>query len=307
MNLKVTNREYFGIQRKMVSAMTTDSWQHIPHVSYIYEPDITAFFDEYKKINENLDQDSKITFNTVMLKVITEGLKAAPQMNAHIKYNHRLIRGEITTFENINISLTMILPNDEMMTVNLHDFHNKSLTQMADYIRDVRRRAEQSDLNEAMFTVSYNRTLKTIKEGKLVQAALRILGAKTGKNKVVTLKGKAKKAYHSIPETERLADKDLQQGTVTVSNIGSLDLGQRGAVGIFEIIPPQVSAICMAAVQERAVVRTKQNGEKEIAVGKVLPMCIAFDHRALDFAEVGPFTKRLDEIFANPEIIHSWL
>lgn len=38
----------------------------------------------------------------------------------------------------------------------------------------------------------------------------------------------------------------------------------------------------------------------------MLPICLAFDHRALDFGEVVPFMKRLDDIFANPAQIHNW-
>ena len=46
--MKLKRREYFGIQRKMVSHMTTESWTKIPHVTYMYEPDVTDFFEEYK-------------------------------------------------------------------------------------------------------------------------------------------------------------------------------------------------------------------------------------------------------------------
>jgi pyruvate dehydrogenase E2 component (dihydrolipoamide acetyltransferase) len=306
MNNRLIKEEHFGIQRKMVAAMTTESWQNIPHVTYIYEPEISRFWNEYKKLNFGRSEEEKITFNTLMIKAITEGLKAAPLMNSHIEYNQKLIRGTIKTYEDINISMPTILPTGEMMTTTCRDFDKKNLDEMTDYIKDLRRRMEQSDLNEAMYTVSFNRTLNTIKQGKIVEALLRIFGAKTGKYKVKTLKGKAKKAYHSIPETERLGDNDIQQGTITISNIGSLDLHQRGAVALLEIIPPQVCAIAIGAVQKRPVVETDSYGHDTIKVGKILPLCIAFDHRALDFGDIVPFTKKLDEIFANPEIIHTW-
>lgn len=307
MKLKATNIEYFGIQRKMVAAMTSESWYNIPHVSFVYEPEISGFFDEYKKLNAGRTPEDKFTFNTAMLKVITEGLKAAPQMNAHIKYNPHTIRGKITTYENINISMTMILSNGEMMTINLRDFHNKNITEMTAYIKDLRRRMEQSNLNEAMYTVSFNKTVNTIKQGRVKEALLRIFGAKVGKCRIETLKGKEKKAYHAIPETERLGDKDIEQGTITISNIGSLDLNQRGQTALLEIIPPQVCAICMGAAQDRAVVKTDENGEKYVGIGKILPITIAFDHRAIDFQDVVPFTKKLDEIFKNPEILRTWV
>ena len=46
--MKKTNTIHFGIQRKIVSNMTAESWETIPHVTYNYEPDVTAFMREYK-------------------------------------------------------------------------------------------------------------------------------------------------------------------------------------------------------------------------------------------------------------------
>ena len=46
-----------------------------------------------------------------------------------------------------------------------------------------------------------------------------------------------------------------------------------------------------------------ENGEEKIDIRTILPLTICFDHRALDFAEVAPFIRKLEEIFNNPEII----
>ena len=103
--LKVT---HFGIQRKIVANMTSESWETIPHVTYMYEPDVTEFMREYKKLNFDRSGADKISVNTLVLKVICEGLKAAPAMNAHIHFNRKLVRGEIKSFEDIHISMPMI-------------------------------------------------------------------------------------------------------------------------------------------------------------------------------------------------------
>ncbi len=304
--MKKTNTIHFGIQRKIVSNMTSESWETIPHVTYMYEPDVTEFMKEYKKLNLGRSREDKITINTLMLKVITEGLKAAPIMNSHIEFNRKLVRGEINTYEDINISMPMILPNGEMMTVNLHNFENKNLEEMAAEIKDVARRAQQSDLNEAMFEVSLDNTLTSLKKGKIMQAVYRLIGSKTGKHKVKTLKGKAKKEYMSIPATERLTKHDIEQGTTTVSNIGSTYRNQRGATALLEIIPPQVTAFAVGAVQDKPVVITDEFGKKSVEARQVLPICIAFDHRAIDFGDIVPFLERLDGIFENPQEIRRW-
>ena len=303
---KIIKTEHFGIQRKIVANMTTESWQNIPHVTYTYEPDVTEFMIEYRRLNEGVEKENKITVNTLMLKVICEGLKACPAMNAHIDFDRKFVRGVINTLSEINISMPMVLPTGEMMTINLHNFESKNLNQMVDYIKDVNRRMANTNLNEVMFDVSLDNTLTGLKQGKIKQTLQRLIGSKTGKHKVKTLKGKEKKAYESIPESDRLTKHDIEQGSITISNIGSVYREQRGAAALIEIIPPQVTAIAVGAVQDKPVVIVNENNEKEIAIRQVLPFTIVFDHRALDFGDIVPFIKKLDEIFEVPEVIHTW-
>ncbi len=304
--MKITRREHFGIQRKMVSHMTTESWRNIPHVTYMYEPDVTALFEVYKKINATRQADEKITFNTIMLKVIAEGLKVAPIMNSHLEFNRRFVTGKIDSFEDINISMPTILPNGEMMTVNLRNFGNRSLENMTDYIKDIRRRAEQTNLIEAMYTVSLDNTLGTLKQGHFLKVLMKLYGANFGKCKIDHLRGRAKREYEAIPETERLTIKDLEPGTIVISNVGSTYLSQSGAVSLLEIVPPMVTAFGIGAIQDRPVV-INNDGKKDIEVRSILPICIAFDHRVLDFGDIVPFMKKLDSIFENPSIVEEWV
>lgn len=302
--MKITRTEHFDIQRKIVANMTTESWEQIPHVAYVYEADVTDLMTEFKKLRST--SKTKITLNTVLMKAIIEGLKAAPVMNSHLSYNRKLVRGELKTFEDINISMPMLLPDGRMMTVNLRDFQNKSLLAMTDYIADVTRRAENTNLNEVMFDVSLDNTITGLKQGKVKQTVRRLIGSKTGKHKVHTLRGAAKKAYYSIPEKDRLTKKDIEQGTVTISNLGSLYKGQSGYGTLIEIVPPQVCAFALGAVQDKPVVVTDKFGNKTIEARQILPITVVFDHRALDFGDVIPFLKKMDSIFAHPQVIQAW-
>lgn len=302
--MKITRTEHFDIQRKIVANMTTESWEQIPHVAYVYEADVTDLMTEFKKLRST--GKTKITLNTVLMKAIIEGLKAAPVMNSHLNYNRKLVRGELKTFEDINISMPMLLPDGRMMTVNLRDFQNKSLLAMTDYIADVTRRAENTNLNEVMFDVSLDNTITGLKQGKVKQTVRRLIGSKTGKHKVHTLHGAAKKAYYSIPEKDRLTKKDIEQGTVTISNLGSLYRGQSGYGTLIEIVPPQVCAFALGAVQDKPVVVTDKFGNKTIEARQILPITVVFDHRALDFGDVIPFLKKMDSIFAHPQVIQAW-
>lgn len=305
--MSLYKEEHFGIARKIVSNMTSESWETIPHATLTYDADVTELFKECKKLNEGCtDKSKKITINTVMLKILCEGLRAAPKMNTHLIFNRKLVRGCLKYFDNIDISMPMILPSGEMMTVNMHDMGDKTLTQMTDAINDTARRARGSDMNEVMFEVSLDNTLTGLKKGKILQTVRRLYGSKTGKHKVKTLTGKAKKDYYSIPVTERLTKHDIEQGTTTISNLGSIYREQKGFCALLEIIPPQTTAFAINAAQKRAVVVTDENGKDKIESRLIMPITIAIDHRALDYGDVVPFMRKLDEIFENPAVIQNW-
>ncbi len=141
-------------QRRLVAYQTAKSWEEVPHVAYLYEPDATEFYQAYLRRREELSgQGLRLTLNTLLLKAVAEGLKAA---------------------------------------------------------------------------------------------------------------------------------------------------------SLLEILPPQVFAVGISALQEKPGVYTDQRGEKAIGVRRYLPMCLAFDHRVMDFSGLVPFLKRMDEIFASPAEIGTW-
>lgn len=304
--MAVYKTENFKIARKIVSNMTTESWNDIPHATMSYEADVTELLTECKKLNSISKE--KITVNTLMLKIICEGLKAAPKMNCTLDFNKKLVRGTLNYHDSIDISMPMILHTGEMMTVNMHDMGNKSLDEMTRAINDTARRANNSDMNEVMFEVSLDNTLTGLKHGKILQALRRLYGSKMpGRHQVKTLKGKAKKEYYSISEKDRLTKHDIEQGTTTISNLGSIYRAQRGECFLLEIIPPQVSAFAVNAIQKKPIVTEDEFGSDKIEIRKILPITIAIDHRALDYGDVVPFFEKLDEIFSNPHMIFEWV
>lgn len=302
--LNPIKEENFGIARKIVSNMTAQSWEEIPHCAVTYEPEVTKLFEIVKGLNEGKSKEERLTINTIMLRIIVEGLKACPAMNAHLYFDRKLVRGTYKQFKEINISMPMVLDSGEMMTINLHDFHKKSMTQMRDAIADVRRRIENSDMNEVMFEVSLSDTLKGLTKGKFLQAVRRLYGAKMpGKHRVKTLKGDQKKAYYSTPKQDRLTKHDIEQGTITVSNLGSIYHKWEGVCTLLEIIPPQVAVVAIGSSQLVPIAEA----DGTIRTGTKMPMTIAFDHRAIDYSDIVPFMEKLDKIFENPEIIKEWI
>ncbi len=306
--MALIKEEYFGIARKIVANMTSESWETIPHAVMNYEADVTELLKEYKKINEGCtDKSKKITINTIMLKILCEGLKAAPKMNTHLFFNRKLVRGTLKYFDHIDVSMPMILPSGEMMTVNMHDMGNKSLSEMTEAINDTARRARNSNMDDVMFEVSLDNTFKGLKQGKILQTFRRLYGSKMpGKHKVHTLTGSEKKEYYKIPVKDRLTKHDIEQGTTTISNLGSIYREQKGEATLLEIIPPQTTAFAINSTQKRPTVVTDKDGNDTIEIKQIMPITVAIDHRALDYGDVVPFFRKLDEILANPSVIQSW-
>lgn len=302
-NIKIKK---FDLQRRVVAHMTTSSWQNIPHVSYIYEPDITDFYNKFTELaKERNNVGYKITFNTIMIKVIIEGLLMAPDLNSYIEYNHKKTEGLTHILDEINVSIPWLLSDGKMITPAITNAEKMSLNDISDYILNLSKKIEKTNIDEMLYRAAFTDTVNELKKFNL-SIMRRVLASQITRYRIKSLVGKEKEDYYKIPENERLTEKDIRSGTVTVSNIGSLYKEQRGFFALLEIIPPQVFAIGLGSVQERPGVYVRENGNKEIGIRKILPMCLAFDHRAVDFSSIVPFLKRLDEIFAKPDVINKW-
>lgn len=298
--------EHFGIQRKIVSNMTSQSWMEIPHAGPVVEFDITDLMEKFNELRASGKLQYKLSINTLMLKAIAIALRESPKMNAHCEFNRHFVKGNIKYYDEVHFSVPMQLPNGEMMTINFHNFESKTLDEMSAYILDVSRRLKNTNLTEAMFEVSLDNTLTALRKGKLKTVFCRLFGAKVGKHRVKTLSGKAKKEYNSIPETDRITKKDIEQGTITVSNLGSLDRNRQGFCSILEIIPPQTSVIALWAANDKPVVKVNENGEKEIVIRHILPMTVLFDHRVCEYGDIIGFLTKIQDICDNPEQIMEW-
>ena len=300
------SRERFKIVRKIVAHITAESWANVPHCSYIYEPDVTEFMDEYKALKGKYSPSQNITFNSLMLKVIVEGLKAAPHLNAYVQYNRSNSRGTVDVIEEINISMPCKVDEENTITVNLQNTDKKSLAEINAYAADVRIRAANTNLDELYYRVAFKQSMEDLKELKIFMVIRRLFVGRVGKDKVHPLTGKAKAEYNKIPESDRLTIKDVRQGTLVVTNFGSLGKNMLGFASLIEIVPPQILAIALSAVQEKPGIILNPQREKVITPRKFLPINLVFDHRACDFDALVPFMQKLDEIFANPKVIYEW-
>ncbi len=299
----------FDIQRKVVAHVTSSSWENVPHVTYIYEPDITDFYGSFKTLaaehSKRATEPHKITFNTIMLKAITEGLLAAPKLNALLEYNPKNANGRLLICADVNISLPWVLLDGRMITPIVAKTNNLSLDAISDAIATLARKIERTNIDELLQEVASAVMVEKLK--KLHLGILQhVLIPAFARLNTMRLSGDERKRYYNLPVDLRLTKNDIMNGTVTISNIGSLYHEQRGYFGLLEVVSPQVLAIGIGAIQEKPGIFVDHLHNRQIGIRKILPMCLAFDHRALDFAALVPFMKRMDEIFAYPEEVFTW-
>jgi len=299
--------EYFGLRRKILASMTSESWGAAPHAGGSYEPDITEFWDTYQALRKNDPKWADITANTLMLYVLVQGIAACPAINGHVYFSRRSACGRVELYDEINVNMPMLLPEGGMMPINLHGCESKSLRQLADAIGDVRRRMENTHFDDPLFKAAFDHCMALLKRGRAYVTARRLLGDAMGKCRRPALKGQARKAYFAIPEEHRITKRDIEPGTILVTNFGSLYREAYAPPAILDIVPPQICVLGMGGVVERPGAVTDPGGGKRIALRKYIPISVIFDHRAIDYGDTVPFMRRLDEIFARPEDLASWL
>lgn len=87
---------------------------------------------------------------------------------------------------------------------------------------------------------------------------------------------------------------DLKGGTFSITNVGMI--GGEFATPIINY--PEVAILATMKIADRARV---ENGA--VVVKKTLPLCLAFDHRVIDGAEVARFMNDLINLLENPSLL----
>lgn len=290
----------FDIRQKVISTATSSGWA-APHVSYIYEADATELMMEFDKLIHNKTMNDIITLNTILMRVIIEGIKAAPCVNAHISYNKWLSSGNIKIIDRIDINMPVLLPDKRTITVKLHDCGNKSMAEITFCLNRLMNKLKDTNVDIALLNVGWEDTIKKLKQGNIFHPIGRILGLRFGKNKLKRISNNERKIYNNVSKESRLCNDDLNMGTITISNLGSVMRGTNGFPALIDLISPQIMAIGIGALQEKPMITNEH-----ITPRKIIPFCIVFDHRALDFGDVAPLIKGMDSIFRKPDIIHTW-
>ena len=285
--------EYFDISRKVIAHMTSEGWKTIPHVCIVYDADVSLLMDALQSYNRDRSSAERISLNSAILRILIEGIKACPKMNGHIRFSPWLVSGKVTTLQHIDISLPIIYGAGKMTTINLPQVEDKSAREIQTMIAAFRKRIENTYMDRVLYKTGLEDTFSELRKGKIQKAVGRLLGAKLGPGRVRIDRRKAAGGEGC------LAPENIKQGSITVSNMGSLYKQWKGSCTILEIIPPQLCALAIGAVQKRAVI----DDHDKICAAQIVPITIAFDHRALDTADLIPFLQILDSVLQD----RAWL
>jgi len=227
-------------------------------------------------------------------------------MNGHVYFNFRSASGKTVFYDNIDITIPMVMPDGGMMTFNLRNCEKRSLGDIQRGVDDLRRRLDNTNLSRVLIGPATEDTLRKLARGRFDLALLRSLGNVIGKGRL-TFKEYNEGQDKDIPAEDRLSREDIEPGTIAVTNFGSVYRGAYAPPVMTNLIPPQIGVVGIGGMVERPGVVSHPDGTKTIEARKFIPFHIVFDHRALDYANIVPFMQRLDEIFAAPEGMGGWL
>ena len=293
--------EYFKLKQRVSGNVLTNAQRDTVGAGYFYEADITKFWEEFKALQKEVDY--KLSFNTVMMRVLVEGLKAAPRLNAHMKYNHTSSSGKLIVKKHIDIAMPYIFETGETFPIKILHAEEKTLKELQLSVNDVIERAEKSDINRVLFDLISQRMVGFVLKGKFVSTAAQIASGFIGKGKVTKVQDMLKKSNQD--GTEILME-ELNEGTVCFTNWGSVHRELEGNIGYTPLLYPQVFLMGFGAARDRNYAYKNEKGVVDIETKKMLPINLVFDHRIGAFNDTMPFVRRLEEIFANPEIIREW-
>jgi pyruvate/2-oxoglutarate dehydrogenase complex dihydrolipoamide acyltransferase (E2) component len=238
----------------------------------------------------------------VLLKVIAEGLKCAPEMNAHIEYYPRTSVGFITTFEDINVAVPFRSEDGRMITPVVENVGRKSLAEVCDAMEDLKRRALNSNVDALLLEAALHDSFKRLFRGDL-RIFIRLWANFISSTRLPKVSKEKRRAFAALPDTERITPENLISATALVSNMGSVVRGVDMSFNLLEIIQPQTIAIGLGAMTRKPVVVESASGQEEVQIRNILPLTLCFDHRAMDLEHVRPFIDKINTLCKNPALL----
>ncbi len=295
--------EYFADIKRKANGYVLSNATKQPTAAYSYEADVTKLWNAYKELQTTCDY--KLSFNTVIMRAMVEGLKAAPRLNAHIDYHPLSTSGRIIIKKHIDIAMPVVLDNGETFPVKILHAEEKNLKELQEETVDVVTRMKTTNIKRTLTDMAVQRGIAFALTGQIPRAVAMTVKSAFGNNKLGPMKEFLNR-NKTPKEKNALTVEHVNEGTVCFSNFGTLYKGLNGHGTQAPLLSPQVFMMGMSSVHDVEYPFRNEKGEVDIGVKKVLPITLTFDHRIGALNDVVPFIKTLDDIFENPEKIKTW-
>ncbi|MBO5935885.1 MAG: 2-oxo acid dehydrogenase subunit E2 [Clostridia bacterium] len=299
--------EIMDVRSRVFSNALVNAQREIPSVCCTYNADITAFWQEYEKLKKSCGYS--LPFNTLMIKLLVEGLKIAPRLNAHIEYDHHSTSGRLIIKKHINVTVPFCTEDGTTIQVKAQHLEDKNLAEISAQLEELKYRLSKTGTDHAYFDVAAQRMAGYVAKRKVSTTFAQFISAYFGKNKISKFSKLFRKKKHSGGQKKKyegLRADDFTEGTVCFTNWGTLY--DRLDVNVTYITPMYPSVFLLAAgrVKDETYAFKDDDGKVDIGTKKVLPLTLIFDHKIGGATDIMPFIRKMDEVFENPEIIHSW-
>jgi pyruvate dehydrogenase E2 component (dihydrolipoamide acetyltransferase) len=130
--------------RKTIAARLTTSLGPIPHFFLTSEIDMERMWEARAALNA-ADDEHKISFNDIIVKVVAEALRVHPECNAWWQEDR------IRYFKQVHIGMAVAV-DDGLITPVIRDAHLKSLREIARESRELAQRARDRKLRPDEYT-----------------------------------------------------------------------------------------------------------------------------------------------------------
>ena len=295
-----TTTGYFDIQRRVVANKTLEGWLEAPHVSLLLEMEVDPVLDWVRAAKTDpAFEGVRVTMNAVLLKLVADALRAAPEMNAHVSYGPQSAVGKVTCFEEVNIAVPFRSTDSRMITPVVRDVAAKSLAAVCSAMEDLARRAANTNVDLLLRKAAVGDTVRRLLMCD-VRVLWRIYANFIGPRRLPSVSPEEKRRWEATPPEERLTPENLFSATVLVSNIGSTTPRNCPiSVPLLDLIEPQTTAIGLGSIRRQPVARLV-DGEERVVVRSILPMTIIADHRALDLEHALPYIEKINAYCLDP-------
>jgi pyruvate/2-oxoglutarate dehydrogenase complex dihydrolipoamide acyltransferase (E2) component len=305
-HVRVRKAVPFSMLRSSLSYILGLGARQIPHAAMNAELDVTPLMDYGKEKQrtiaataESMTDDVLFrraiheNFSAFFTKAIAHALYQTPCMNAFLDHAPYRNGGTLYHAEDVNLGINVHTRYGAIRPV-LRNAHEKPIEQVARELRDLARRARNTDPEELFRGAARLYLGPALKEldFRAFYPGFLLLRSLTWD------RYDPDPEYLKIPPEKKLAVHEILGATCSIANIGMMVPGHQTVTAL---TPPEVMMLGLGNLH-----LAPRYIEGKLVPRTVVTLCGTMDHRAYDAGEAFPFLGHLMRYVATPELIYEW-